>query len=170
VHVWKNTWESNFCFALFAWFARAALLNEIVETATGKAYNKRKHLVSWVWSVFECSDTNVVFQTAIFLSLFVGNEAEFPGWVLRSKMWFSKREFQKLFSDVVIRTVNIYIEEVVSDVTIFVYALPIWPKKRFPRHFRSRHFKFRLFLGTFHWYCPFGLYRYHVALAWPLQK
>ena len=48
---------------------------------------------------------------------------------------------------------------------------PIWPKMRFPRHFRSRHFHFRLFLGTFHSYCPFGLYRFHVvALAWPLHN
>jgi len=32
-----------------------------------------KHLVNCDWSVFICSDTNVVFQTAIFLILVVRN-------------------------------------------------------------------------------------------------
>jgi len=64
--------------------------------------------------------------------------------------------------------VNFYIEEVVSDVTIFVYA------NRFDQRSASLvisdrgilSFDFMVFLGTFHWYCPFGLYRFHVvALA-----
>ena len=59
-------------------------------------------------------------------------EAEFPGWVLRCKVWFIKRDFRKLFSDVEIRTVNFYIEEVVSDVTIFVYAVTDLPKEALP--------------------------------------
>ena len=53
------------CFALFAWFGPATLLAGIVKTATTSA----KHLVSCDWSVFKCSDTNVIFQTAIFLIL-----------------------------------------------------------------------------------------------------
>jgi len=36
-------------------------------------------------------------------------------------------------------------------------------KKALSSLLRSMHFKFRLFLGTFHWYCPFGLYRFHVV-------
>jgi len=50
------------CFALFAWFAWAVLLPGIAKAATNA-----KHLVNWDWSVFNCSDTNVVFQTAILL-------------------------------------------------------------------------------------------------------
>jgi len=56
--------------AFFTWFARAALLAGIVKTATGFA-TSAKPLVSWDWSAFICSDTNVVFQTAIFLILFL---------------------------------------------------------------------------------------------------
>jgi len=55
------------CFALFAWFARAALLAGIADTATGKALSQLD------WSVFKCSHTTVVFQTAIFLILVVRN-------------------------------------------------------------------------------------------------
>jgi len=33
------------CFALFAWFAQAALLTGIIKTATGKACNECKTLV-----------------------------------------------------------------------------------------------------------------------------
>jgi len=38
-----------------------------------------KHLVNWDWSVFKCSDTNVVFQTAIFLILVVRNNKTSSG-------------------------------------------------------------------------------------------
>jgi len=62
VRVWKNTWQSTACFALFAWFTLAALLAGIVKTATNKACNECK-----------CSDTNVVFQRAVFLILVVRN-------------------------------------------------------------------------------------------------
>jgi len=45
------------------------------QATTGKACNEwsEKHLLNWDWSAFKCSDTNVVFQTAIFLVLFVRN-------------------------------------------------------------------------------------------------
>jgi len=55
------------CFALFAWFAWAALLAGIAKAATGKPCKSAKHLVNWDWSAYKFSDTNVVFQTAIFL-------------------------------------------------------------------------------------------------------
>jgi len=32
-----------------------------------------KHLINWDWFVFKCSDTNIVFQTAIVLILVVKN-------------------------------------------------------------------------------------------------
>jgi len=35
--------------------------------------------VNWHWSVFKCSDTNVVFQTAIFLILVVRNNKRSSG-------------------------------------------------------------------------------------------
>jgi len=57
------------CFVLFAYCAWAALLVGIAKTATGKACNECKTLVRFEWSVFECSDTTVVFQTAICLIL-----------------------------------------------------------------------------------------------------
>jgi len=38
-----------------------------------------KHLVNWDWSTFKCSDTNVVFQTAIFLILVVRNNKRTTG-------------------------------------------------------------------------------------------
>jgi len=49
------------CFALFACFARAALLAGIAKTETDKACNEYKTLVNGDWSVFKCSDTNAVF-------------------------------------------------------------------------------------------------------------
>jgi len=61
-------------FALFAWFAWAALLAGIVKAATSA-----KHLLSWDWSVFKISDTNVVFQTAIILILVVRNNKKPSG-------------------------------------------------------------------------------------------
>jgi len=51
------------CFALFPWFARAVLLAGIAEAATSA-----EHLVSWDWSAFKFSDTNAIFQIAIFYS------------------------------------------------------------------------------------------------------
>jgi len=51
------------CFALFAWFAQAALLAGIAKTATSKACNA-KHLGNWDWSVFfrhKCSFPNSIF-------------------------------------------------------------------------------------------------------------
>jgi len=56
------------CFALFAWFTLAGLLAGIAKTAKDKACNECK-----------CSDTNVVFQTAIFLILVVSNAKRFSG-------------------------------------------------------------------------------------------
>jgi len=79
VRVWKSTWESSMCFVLFAWFARARLLAGIVTTATGIGCNEWKHLVHWEWSAFKCSDTKVVFQTAIFLILVVRNNKRSSG-------------------------------------------------------------------------------------------
>ena len=38
-----------------------------------------KHLVNWDWFVFNCPDTNAVFQTASFLILVVRNNKRFPG-------------------------------------------------------------------------------------------
>jgi len=38
-----------------------------------------KHLGNWDWSVFKCSDKNVVFQTAIFLILVVRNNTKSSG-------------------------------------------------------------------------------------------
>jgi len=67
------------CFAVFARFAQAALVAGIVKTATAKHATNAKHLVNWDWSVFKCSDTNVVFQTAIFLILVVRNNKRSPG-------------------------------------------------------------------------------------------
>jgi len=67
------------CFALFAWFARAALLDGIVKLQQAKHATSAKHLVIWDWSVFKCSDTNVIFQTAIFLVLFVRNNKRSSG-------------------------------------------------------------------------------------------
>ena len=36
-------------------------------------------LVNWDWSVFKCSDTNLVFQTAIYLILVVRNNNRSSG-------------------------------------------------------------------------------------------
>ena len=44
------------CIALFKWFARTALLDGIVKTATAKY---AKHLVSWNWSVSKCARTQM---------------------------------------------------------------------------------------------------------------
>jgi len=38
-----------------------------------------KHVVDWDWSVFKCSDTNLVFQTAILLTLVVRNNKRSSG-------------------------------------------------------------------------------------------
>jgi len=59
------------CFAFFAWFARAALLAGIVKTATGKTC-KVQNACS-IGTLFKCSDTNAIFETAIFLILVVKN-------------------------------------------------------------------------------------------------
>jgi len=69
VCVFERTHDSPLCvFALFAWFTLAALLAGIVKTATDKACNECK-----------CSDTNVVFQRAIFLILVVRNDKKSSG-------------------------------------------------------------------------------------------
>jgi len=67
----KEHMRVDYVFCALLWFARVALLAGIVKTTIGKAYSttSAKHLVSWGWSVFKCSDTNVVYQTAIFLIL-----------------------------------------------------------------------------------------------------
>jgi len=79
--VFESTHErsNRLCFALFAWFARAALLAGIAKTATVKACNECKTLGQLGWSMFKCSDTNVVFQTAIFLILVVRNSKRSSG-------------------------------------------------------------------------------------------
>jgi len=61
------------CFAHFGCFARAALLARIAETAKAKHATSTKPLVIWGWSVFKCSNTNAVFQTATVLILFAKN-------------------------------------------------------------------------------------------------
>jgi len=38
-----------------------------------------KHLVNWDWSMFKCSDTNLVFQTAIFLIVVLRNNKRSSG-------------------------------------------------------------------------------------------
>ena len=48
--------------------------------------------------------------------------------------------FDKKFSDVEIRTVNFYIEEVFSDVTIFVYALTDLTKEALSSSFQIEAF------------------------------
>jgi len=42
------------------------------------ATREGKHLVSWALPVFKCSDTNVIFQTAIILILVVRNNKRSP--------------------------------------------------------------------------------------------
>jgi len=56
------------CFVLVAWFALAALLDGIVKTATDKACKECKR-----------SDTNVLFERAIFLILVVRNDKRSSG-------------------------------------------------------------------------------------------
>jgi len=70
------------CFALFACFARAALLAGNLKSPRLqqiKHATSAKHLLNWDWSVFKCSDTNVVFQTAIFLIPVVRNNKTSSG-------------------------------------------------------------------------------------------
>jgi len=69
----------DYVFCALLRFARAVLLAGIVNTATGKAYNECKTLGQLGWSVFKCSDTNVVFQTAIFLIMVVRNNKRYSG-------------------------------------------------------------------------------------------
>ena len=73
--MFERTHDSSLCFALFAWFTRAALLAGIAKSATDKACNECKTLgrLRLIWSVFKCSDTNVVFQRPIFLILVIRN-------------------------------------------------------------------------------------------------
>jgi len=54
------------CYALFAWFAWAALLAGIAKTATGKVCNECKHLVSWDWSVFKNARKQTQFSKQPF--------------------------------------------------------------------------------------------------------
>jgi len=44
-----------------------------------KHATSKKHLLSWDWSVFECSDTNVVFQITVVLMPVVRNNKRSPG-------------------------------------------------------------------------------------------
>jgi len=63
--------------AISWWRACQAVLlagSGIVTTATSKAYNECKTLVQMDWSLFKCSNTNVVFHIAIFLILVVRNK------------------------------------------------------------------------------------------------
>ena len=64
------------CFALFAWFVQAALLAGIVKTATGKACNEWKTLGQLGLICIKCSCANIIFQTAIFLTLVVRNNTK----------------------------------------------------------------------------------------------
>jgi len=67
------------CFALFAWFARAELLTGIAKPAKSKACNECKTIVRLRLVCFVCSDTNTVFQTAVFLILVVRNNKRSSG-------------------------------------------------------------------------------------------
>ena len=78
------------CFALFAWFARTVLLAGIAKTATGKAWNEWKTLGKLGVVVFKCSDTNVVFQTAIFLILVIRNKEGPPALTVKPATAFSE--------------------------------------------------------------------------------
>jgi len=55
------------CFALFVWFARAALLAGITKTATGKACNECKTSGQLGLLYVDMLGHNVVFQTVTFL-------------------------------------------------------------------------------------------------------
>ena len=61
------------------WLARAALLAGIAKTAPSKPCNQCKTLGQLGCSVFKCSDTNIDFETAIFLILFVRNNKRSSG-------------------------------------------------------------------------------------------
>jgi len=75
---WKN----------LTWFARAELLAGITKTAIGKASNECKTF-DWDWTVFKCPDTNIVFQTVVFLISVVRNNKMEPGVNSRTSDCFS---------------------------------------------------------------------------------
>jgi len=60
------------CFVLLAWFARAALLAGIAKT-NSQSMQRVQNTWSFGTGLFKCSDTNLVFQTVIFLILVVRN-------------------------------------------------------------------------------------------------
>jgi len=66
-------------FESFAWFVWAELLTGIAKNPKDKACNECKHLVDWEWIVSKCSDTNVVFQTVVFLIQVVRKTKSSPG-------------------------------------------------------------------------------------------
>jgi len=49
-----------------------------------------KHLVDWDWTVSKCSDTNVVFQTAVFLIPVVRNNKQPPSINNKTSDWLSR--------------------------------------------------------------------------------
>jgi len=50
-------------------------------------------MVNWDWSVFKCSDTNVVFQTAIFLILVIRNKKRSSGIDSKNSDFLSRNCF-----------------------------------------------------------------------------
>jgi len=87
--MFERTHESRL-FCVLYMCAREALLTGIVTTSTGKACNECKTLGQMG---LLCSDTNVVFQTAIFLILVVKNNIRSSG--IDSKT--SDSPYQNLF-------------------------------------------------------------------------
>jgi len=67
------------CFTLFTLFSRAALLVGMVKIATGKACNECETLGQLGQVCVQVLDTNVVFQTVIFLILVVKNNKRSSG-------------------------------------------------------------------------------------------
>ena len=63
----KDHMRVDYVFCALCMVCPAALFGGIAKTGTGKACNECKHLVNCDWSVLNCSVTNVVFQTGIFL-------------------------------------------------------------------------------------------------------
>jgi len=54
-----------FCTLCMVWLGSAVSWNR--QNCNKQSMRQVQHLVTWDWSVFKCLDTNVVFQTAIFL-------------------------------------------------------------------------------------------------------
>ena len=69
--------KSTMFFALFAWFARTM---ESPRLKQAKHATSAKHIFDWDWwTLSKCSDTNVVFQTTVFLIPVVSNNKRSSG-------------------------------------------------------------------------------------------